>query len=58
MIKGLTMIIPEVAANMSKNNSERTGYNAPVLAFDSRRICLMEFLAGNFRLILKYCAKV
>ena len=31
--------------------SDRTGYKAPVMAFDSRRICLMECFAGKFRLI-------
>ena len=27
--------------------SDRTGYNAPIMAFDSRRICLMELFTGN-----------
>ncbi len=27
--------------------SDRTGYNAPVMAFDSRRICLMEYSAES-----------
>ena len=31
--------------------SDRTGYNAPVMAFDSRRICLMDCFAGRIRLI-------
>jgi hypothetical protein len=31
-----------------------TGYNAPVMAFDSRRICLMEFFAGIFGLFNIY----
>ena len=37
---------------MSKNcrtlkGPDTTGYNAPVMAFDSRRICLMECFAGK-----------
>ena len=43
------MIIPDTAADMSKNDwplwSDMTGYNAPVMAFDSRRLCLMENFA-------------
>ena len=38
--------------------SDRAGYNAPAMAFDSRRICLMELLAGKIRLILIYNANI
>ena len=54
MIKGLTMINPHDCLYVKERltlRSDRTGYNAPVMAFDSRRICLMDFFAGNFRLI-------
>ena len=27
--------------------SDRTGYNAPAMAFDSRRICLMKAIREN-----------
>ena len=47
MIKGLTMINPHDCLYVKERltaRSDRTGYNAPVMAFDSRRICLMELL--------------
>ena len=40
-----------VKDKLTVKQSERAGYNAPAMAFDSRRICLMDLVAGNFRLI-------